>query len=155
MQLEKVIKVAGAFARKENYEWEGNQYEADIKDGDKVTITDQGTEVTGQYGPQVVFSIKTRNGDKNLPLNQSSINILVDAFGGDTNLWVGKEVKVLTKKGVFAGKKGIAAYLVTNDYSLDDFGELVQGAQAQVAPAQLVPAQHAGEPVQEGVPPFE
>ncbi len=127
MQLTKIIKTSGAFARKEDYEYEGVQYKADIQNGDKVTIMDEGTEVTGQFGDQTVFVIKTRNGDKNYPLNQGSINILVDAFGGDTTQWIGKEVKVLTKKGVFAGKKGIASYLVTDEYSLDDFGELVKG----------------------------
>lgn len=126
MQLQKIVKVSGAFARKEDYEYEGQKYEADLKDGDMVTILNSGTTVTGQFGDQVVFAVKTRNGEKNAPFNQKSINILVDAFGGDTSAWVGKEVKVLAKKGVFAGKKGIATYFTTPDYSLDDFGELVK-----------------------------
>lgn len=127
MILNKVVKVSGAYARKEDYEYEGVKYKADITNGDKVIIKDGGTEVTGQFGDQTVFVIETRNGDKNYPINQGSINILVDAFGEDTTNWIGKEVKVLTKKGVFAGKKGIASYLVTDEYSLDDFGELVKG----------------------------
>lgn len=134
MQLSKVIKVSGAYARKEDYEYEGTKYKADIQNGDKVKIKDAGTEVTGQFGDQTVFVIETRNGDKNFPLNQSSINVLVEAFGGDTSNWVGKEVKVLTKKGVFAGKKGIAAYLVTDEYSLDDFGELTKAGAPTAQP---------------------
>lgn len=133
MQLNKIVKVSGAYARKEDYEYEGVAYKADIQNGDKVKIKNAGTEVTGQFGDQTVFVIETRNGDKNFPLNQASINILVDAFGGDTTNWVGKEVKVLTKKGVFVGKKGIAAYLVTDEYSLDDFGELVKNGAPEAA----------------------
>lgn len=132
MELQKIVKVSGAYARKEDYEYEGTKFKADIQDGDKVTILDEGTNVTGQFGDQVVFSIKTRNGEKNIPLNQSSINVLVEAFGSNTSAWVGKEVKVLTKKGVFAGKKGIASYLVTDEYSLDDFGELVKAGELAV-----------------------
>ncbi len=126
MQLNKVVKVGGAYVRKEDYEYEGVKYEADVKLNDMVTIADSGTTVTGQFGDQTVFGINTRNGVKNAPFNQASINVLVDAFGGDTSQWVGKEVKVLTKKGVFAGKKGIAVYYVTPDYTLDEFGELVK-----------------------------
>lgn len=131
MELKKIVKVSGAYARKEAYEYEGAKYEADIQNGDKVTIMNEGTEVTGQFGTQTVFVIKTRNGDKNYPINQASINILVDAYGTDTANWVGKDVKVLTKKGVFAGKKGIASYLVTDEYDLDDFGELVKAEVAK------------------------
>lgn len=134
MQLNKIVKVSGAYARKEPYEYEGKHYDADIQNNDKVTILDAGTEVTGQYGEQIVFSIKTRNGEKNYPINQASINVLVDAFGSDTTKWVGKEVKVLTKKGVFAGKKGIASYLVTDEYTLDDFGELVKTSENNEVP---------------------
>ena len=126
MKLSIEKKIGGAYARKEDYEYEGTKFKADIQNGDKVVIKSAGTEVTGQFGDQTVFVIETRNGDKNFPLNQSSINVLVEAFGEDTEKWVGKSVKVLTKKGVFAGKKGIAAYLVTDEYSLDDFGELTK-----------------------------
>ncbi len=134
MKVNKVVKVGGAYAKKEAYEYEGKHYEADIQNGDTVTILDGGTEVTGQFGEQTVFTIKTRNGDKNYPINQGSINILIDAFGDDTLAWVGKEVKVLTKKGIFAGKKGIASYLVTDAYELDDFGELVKKGETSDVP---------------------
>lgn len=128
-----MTSVAGAFARKEAYEYEGQQYEADIQDGDVVTITNAGTVVTGEFGDQTVFEIKTRNGEKNANFNQSSINILIDAFGDETTEWVGKEVTVRTKKGMFGGKKGIAAYFVTPEWKLDDFGDLVK----EEAPAKI------------------
>lgn len=126
MKVIKKTSVAGAYARKEPYTYEGKDYDADIKNGDIVTIKSKGDIVTGEYGDQMVFSIGTRNGDKNANFNQSSINILIDVYGDDTEAWVGKEVKVLTKKGMFGGKRAIAAYFVANNWTLDDFGDLVE-----------------------------
>ena len=126
MKVVKKTSVAGAFARKEPYSYEGKDYPADILNGDRVIIKSKGDIVTGEYGDQLVFSIETRNGDKNANFNQSSINALIDEYGDDTETWVGKEVTVLTKKGVFGGKKAIAAYFVTNAWTLDEYGDLVK-----------------------------
>lgn len=133
MLLSKKISNGKGYARKDDYEYEGVQYEADIKNGDIVTIMNSGVTVDNKFGDESTeFVIKTRNGEKNYGINQTSINVLVDEFGKDTANWVGKDVKVLTKKGTFAGKKGIASYLVTNDYILDDFGEVVKATSAPV-----------------------
>lgn len=120
------IKKGGSmpYARKEEYEYEGQKYEADIKNGDTIKILDGGEVEVGTYGEQNVFKIKTRNGDKKLTFNQSTINVLVEEFGDDTELWVGKEVKVILQKKVIAGKKCIIPYLVTKGWSLDEYGEL-------------------------------
>jgi len=118
-----------AYARKEDYEWEGQSYKADILDGDKVTIKDEGIIVDGQYGPQKKFLVSTRNGDKRMTLNQSSENILIGAYGKESKDWIGKEVIVLTRKAVIANKKVIVAYLVTEGWSLDDYGDLVNESQ--------------------------
>lgn len=126
MKMNKKIGVPGAYARKENYEFEGKNFEADIKTGDVVTILNAGTDVIGDYGPQTVFSIKTRNGEKNQPFNQGTINVLIEAFGDDSEKWVGKDVKVLLNKGMVAGQKRIMAYLVTEGWSLDEYGKLTK-----------------------------
>lgn len=112
------------YASKTDYEYEGKTYEADLKNGDKVTILNDGVIEQGQFGDQHYFKVKTRNGEKKAPFNQSSINILVPALGKNSEDWVGKEVNVLTKKTVIAGKKVIVAYFVTDGYYLDDFGDL-------------------------------
>ncbi len=136
MLLNKKVSNGKGFAKKEAYEYEGKQYEPDIKNGDIVTILNAGSENQNQFGEDTVeFVIKTRNGEKNMAFNQSSINVLIDAYGKDTAQWVGKEAKVLTKKGVFAGKKGIAAYVVTQDYELNDFGEITKSTAAASAGA--------------------
>lgn len=114
------------YASKSDYEYEGKQYEADIKNGDKVKILNEGVIEPSQFGDQYYFKIMTRNGEKKAPFNQSSINILVPAFGEESENWIGKEVTVLTKKTVIAGKKVVVAYFVTDGWYLDDFGDLVK-----------------------------
>lgn len=116
------------YASKTDYEWEDKKYEADIQDGDTVKILNSGSIEEGKFGPQHYFRIQTRNGEKKAPLNQSSINILAGAFGVESNDWVGKDVKVLTKKGVYAGNKGIACYFVVTGWYLDEYGDLVTDA---------------------------
>ena len=118
-----------AYARKEDYEWEGTKYEADIQNGDKVTIKDAGIIEESQWGPQKKFLVSTRNGDKRVGLNQASENILIDAFGDESEKWIGKEVNVLTRKAVIANKRVIVAYFVPSGWSLDEYGELISDAQ--------------------------
>jgi hypothetical protein len=118
-----------SYASKNAYEYEGKSYEADIQDGDKVKVLNSGAIEEGNFGPQHYFKIMTRNGEKKAPFNQSSINVIAGVYGTETEDWVGRELNVLTKKGVFAGKKGIAAYFVTEGWYLDDFGDLVNDIQ--------------------------
>ena len=126
MKVIKKISVGGVYARKVNYEYEGKKFDADIKNGDTVKILSEGSVVVGQYGDQEVYKIETRNGEKNFTLNQASKNILIDELGDETKKWIGKELNILTKKTIIAGKKVIVAYLVTGNYSLDEYGELVK-----------------------------
>lgn len=120
------IKTGGGlpYARKEPYEYDGVKYEADLQNNDIVKILDSGETETGQFGEQTVFKIKTRNGDKKFQFNQKTINVLVQEFGEETENWVNKDVKVILHKGIFGGKKAIAGYLVTQDWLLDEYGEL-------------------------------
>ena len=114
-----------AYARKEAYEYENEKFEADLQNGDKVTILDEGAvEEGGNFGAAFYATVKTRNGDKKAKFSQPTINVLIDAYGADSAGWVGKEVNVLTLKGTWGGNKGIACYFVTDGYYLDDYGEL-------------------------------
>lgn len=121
-----------AFARKEPYNYEGIDYEADIKDGDIVTILNAGVTEAGQWGEQTNFKIKTRNGEKKMSFNQSSINVLIDELGEESESWIDKEAKVLLKKTVIAGKKVVVAYFVTDKYSLDEYGEVIKEEEEDV-----------------------
>lgn len=114
------------YASKSDYEYEGKTYEADIQNGDEVTILNEGVVEPSQFGEQHYFKIMTRNGEKKTPFNQSSINVLVGAFGDESEGWIGKKVKIITKKDVIAGKKVTIAYFVVEGWYLDEYGGLVK-----------------------------
>lgn len=125
----KVFKKVGGgvpFVRKAPYEYDGTKYDADIKNGDVIRITDAGNVEQGQFGDQHNFRVKTRNGEKKIALNQKTLNVLIDEFGDDTEAWIGKDVNVILKKDTIAGKKVEIAYLVVAGWKLDEYGELVK-----------------------------
>lgn len=126
MKIPKKVSQGVPFARKDDYEYEGHKYDADLKQGDKVTILNEGMLTPGTYGEQYIFKIETRNGEKALALNQTTLNILHDELGEDSKEWIGQKVNVLLKKDVVAGKKVIIAYLVTDGWYFDEYRELVK-----------------------------
>lgn len=131
MKVQRKVSVAGAFARKKAYEYEGRQYEADIKNGDSVEIVNAGDIVEGQFGQQHVFSIKTRNGEKNVAFNQTTLNTLIDAWGDETSAWVGKPVTVFLIKTMVSGKLNDVAYFAPEGYEMNDDGRFVREQTAQ------------------------
>lgn len=92
----------GAFAKK------GEDY----NDGDMLVLANEGKKVVGQFGEQDVFLVKLPNGsEKNMNVNQTSINGLIDAYGEDSKQWVGKNVKVHLISQNVSGKFVKVAYL--------------------------------------------
>lgn len=70
----------------------------DIKDGDLLTILDGGQETPNNFNPKktrYVFTVQIANREeKQININQKSINLLIDAgWGEDTNKWIGRSVK--------------------------------------------------------------
>ena len=114
MKIQKIQKASGEFAIKGE----------DIKDGDVVTIKNEGQRVEGQFGEQFVISVETPNGEKNVSFNKTTLNILHDELGEETADWVGKEVLIKTQKRVINGKKVEVYYFVTPDWEFDEYGEL-------------------------------
>jgi hypothetical protein len=110
--------------------------ESDISNGDIVKILSDALEQPDNFNPgqiQTLIKISTKNGERYATLNQTSINILITEFKtNDAKDWIGKEAKVLTKKGVFAGKKGIALYLAGKDWELDEYGSPVKAGSESV-----------------------
>lgn len=132
MKIPKKVSSGVPFVRKTSYEWEGKGYEADIKKGDTVKILNEGIITPGQYGDQYVFKIQTRNGEKAIALNQTTLNILHDELGDDSKKWIGQDVHVIIKKDVVAGRKVEIAYLVTEGWSLDEYGDLQKEGVSQI-----------------------
>src|SRR3990167_5699679 len=84
MKYTKRVSV-GAFAKKK----------VDINNLDVITIANEGKKVEGQFGEQDVFLVKLVNGEeKNINVNQTSLNGLIDVFGDDSLNWIGKQAKV-------------------------------------------------------------
>lgn len=116
MKIQKVTRAQGEFAKKGE----------DIIAGDTVKIKSEGEWITGDFGEQFVIKIETKNGDKNVRFNQTSINILHDEFGDDSTAWIGKDVLVRMKKDTVAGKKVDIYYFVTPEWNFDEYRELVR-----------------------------
>lgn len=77
----------------------------DIKNGDILTILDEGKKVDGEFGSQNVFTVKTSSGKEgNVTFNQTSINNLIDGYGKESKEWIGKEIKIEVIKQNVQGK---------------------------------------------------
>lgn len=101
----------------------------DVNTNDLVEILSEASERPDRFNPgatQTVIKIKTKNGPRYIALNQTSTNILIDEFKSNNDKdWIGNMAKILLKPGMFAGKKGIALYLVGPTWILDEYGEPV------------------------------
>lgn len=115
MKIQKVLRAQGEYAKKGE----------DINPGDKVRIVNEGEWITGDFGEQFVIKVQTKNGEKNVRFNQTTLNILHDEFGEDTANWVGKDVVIRVKKDVVANKKVDIYYFVTPNWDFDEYRELV------------------------------
>ncbi len=112
MKVQKKSNIQGSWAKAK----------VDIDTGDKIEILSAGEIVPGDYGDRHVFSVKTKNGEKNLTFNQTTMNYLIDAFGEETSDWIGEEVKVWIIKSNIAGKMRNVVYLTETDWIETDDG---------------------------------
>lgn len=121
---DKKVSVGAGYVRKDPYEYEGKKYEADIKDGDIITIKSSAQEVVkdfqGKQSTSLVFKVETRNGLKAMTFNTSSINNMVDAFGKDDAQWIDKEVKVWMFKALVSGKLQKIVYVAHKDAEMTE-----------------------------------
>lgn len=123
------------YASKSPYEYDGKHFEADIQDGDLVTIKDAGTvETGGKFGDQYYFKIDTRNGVKKAAFNQSSLNILAQEWGQESEEWVGRQIRILTRKSMIAGERRVVAYYVTDGWTIDEWGDLTKAVDVNQPP---------------------
>ena len=92
----------------------------DFADGDILEIVDSGIEQEGEFGIQRIFKIEIPGGEeKNLSFNQTSINHLIDVYGGETEEWVGKKVKAWIIKQNVSGKFRDVVYLTGPEQELE------------------------------------
>lgn len=116
MKVQRVTRAQGEFAK----------VGQDFKDGDTLVIRDAGQVISGDFGDRHVFKVETRNGEKNLSLNQTSMNNLIDAYGAETNNWVGKNAKVfVVRQMVGDGLKNVC-YLTGEGWLMTEDGKFVR-----------------------------
>jgi len=123
MKFNKKESVSGTYAKKGQ----------DINDGDFITINSAGKIVEGQFGSQNVFEIKTAKGEFLMSFNQTSINSLVDAFGEESENWIGKKVAVHSIKQNVAGKFINVYYVAPEGYEMGEngFEKIIKGTTAE------------------------
>lgn len=111
-------------SRKTSVEGNWAKMGSDIKDGDRLKILDAGQIVEGDFGPRKVFQVMTtKKQEYNLSFNQTSLNNLVEAFGEESEEWVGKVVKAfVVRQMVGDGLKNVG-YLAAEGWMMDDDGK--------------------------------
>ncbi len=102
----------------------------DIKDGDIIKLTDAGSErestFQGKQRKQWVFEIETASGEKRLiAMNGKSINNMIEAYGHDSEEWVGKPVKVWIVRALVADKMTDVLYLSHPEADMDKDGRFI------------------------------
>lgn len=129
MKVQKVIRAEGEFAK----------INEDIKNEDKLTIKDAGQIISGDYGDRYVFKVGTRNGDKNISFNQTSMNNIIEAYGDDTDNWVGKTATAYVIKQMVGDSLKNVCYLVGEGWVMNDSGKFVKGASPVTSTADINP----------------
>ena len=107
-----------------------------LQNGDQAKLVTEALPLTkdfqGKSVTQIVAKIRIKGDDgesKNFAINPATKNALIDAFGEDSKAWCGKILTMYVEESRFAGKKGIAAYLIPEGYDHwdDENGYLVIG----------------------------
>jgi hypothetical protein len=91
----------------------------------------------------------------NVNVNKPSINALVDAFGEDSKLWIGKVLTAHTEKMLVGGKRVVALYLIPDGFAIgeDEGGYLVITRIQKVEPPEVIKRQRSPEEVTEDINP--
>jgi hypothetical protein len=92
----------------------------DVNDGDIITILDSGQIVEGEFGERYVFSISTKNGERNMSFNKTTMNNLSKAFGDETETWKKQLAKVYVDKANIGGVRKTVLYLSALDWDMDE-----------------------------------
>lgn len=131
MKVQKIVRAQGEFVKNG----------VDIKDGDKITILNEGEIITGEWGDRHVFKVKTNTGEKNLSFNQTSMNHIIEEYGDDTQDWKGKDVKVWLITQSVSGSMKKVCYLTGIDWDMveDDKGNLIFKKVARNSDGSLAP----------------
>ena len=96
----------------------------DITDRGMVKILDAGQDVENEFGKRLAFQILTKNGQKVITMNQTSLNNLADAYGDESESWIGKMAKTYIIKQKIGEKLKNVVYLCGKDWFMEDDGSI-------------------------------
>ena len=93
----------------------------DYKDGEFLTIANEGEQIEGEFGMQNVFLMKLKDGKEgNVSFNQTSMNNIIDSYGEDSVKWIGREVKITAILSNVQGKMIKVYYFLSPQTILDE-----------------------------------
>jgi hypothetical protein len=110
---------------------------SDVVNGSKCKLVSEAKPIPSQFKDkngnaknQDVAKVRFQGEEgeaKNVSLNRATINALVEAFGEDSNSWMGQILTAHTEKVVVSGKRVTAVYLIPEGFELneDDNGYVV------------------------------
>lgn len=102
---------------------------SEITTGTLVKLVTETVPVEGEFGTQDVAKARFKGSDepKNVRLNKTTLNGLIDAFGEDSKLWINQILTAHTEKALVAGKRVTILYLVPEGYELKENSEGFMG----------------------------
>lgn len=111
------------------------------KEGDLITILDEGVEIDGKFGTQTIFKMRMVSGEElTMPFNVTTMNNMIDAYGEDSKAWIGKEIKVWRILQNVQGKMIKVTYLSHPSAEVAESGDFViPGKQAAPKEESTVP----------------
>jgi len=103
----------------------------DIKDGDKITITNEGVYKQNKWGNQALqIGVKLPNGEeKTCSMNATSQRWMIKTYGDDSQNWIGKIVPVFAISQMVQGKMKKVIYF--GEIPTDDSNVPVENVQTE------------------------
>lgn len=111
MKYQKQVSVQGAWVKA-----------SELTDGTKAKLVSETEPSEGEYGKQDTAKIRIE-GDtetKNVRINKTTLNGLIDAFGDDSKDWINKELTVKTEKALVGSKRVTILYLIAENFELGE-----------------------------------
>ncbi len=111
MEYKKSSNVEGAWVKS-----------SEVTSGSTFELTSEVTPTDGEYGTQDIGKVLFQADDepKNLRFNKTSLNAIIDAYGEESNGWVGKTFTAQTEKALVGGKRVTILYVIPDGYELSD-----------------------------------
>lgn len=94
----------------------------ELQNGVFIKLVSEAKPIQGEYGEQNVAQAKIKgfDGVKNVRLNKTTINGLIDAYGEDSANWTDKVLVAYIEKALVGGKRVTILYLVPENWELKE-----------------------------------